>query len=838
MFTAAAPLPYYSAYGFGQAGRPPSSKKASVDSTKAANDESSAISPPKTDGNAAIHSGNIHEFLEPAIDGPPSPERIRALSKQMRRASVRDVPAPPSTHFLAQDRLSWEQSMEAFDLSRRSSGRSTTSSRPSRDRPESVQIFGKTIFNRMGRAKRESSANSSSGSSLYSTDLPVDGPAPQTKEHYIPGLFGRKKAQKSGIVAGDRPRSNSASKKLQISGPYNFHHVSHTQRDHYPSLSAGSRSDLSADWAGFGTAQPPPSSDHSRIDFGDESAEYSGQVSPHRLPPQPRRFMQRTRSSEQLHVNVPRAAAPPRPPRSPVEQSSFFNPPVPPPRLSSRTSLRYDGVDPLSAVSLDRPQTTTGFRQSQPFCPPQSSSGPEPSASSHAFTALPSDSDAFHIRYFSHALTTPDDAAWPLTGGNAPFSYDTALPDVPEEDENHAHPRRSRMSFSSNRSSLRGSQSVPLLFQTAQMQSGGPERRPSGASDTLGRSDGDAAQRALETPETYDDDLAGVSRESWEDDIDYCYEHEAEADFDYAWDRPSLDVVRRSEFTQYGDNDDDSLNIAHRVGDQADGVHMSPNSPVYGHEAVTPIVNEMLATGDDPSWSGNEGARRRPGLLHVRTSSQASSFKESHGFNLSPSLLIPDDFQRQMTAAQFGMKDFSEDFLSPERAQSGYADVHPMTMSTSGLYTQDRTSTSTTGSNSTGHTGSSTGRHISTSSNLTAMTRYTGSTMYEGWNPKVLESEEPLPSVNLEEFPEFEIPQSPKARKNPSRESELASSSTGDIREHAYGTGISSMHEGLDNQKAKESASLYQRKRAHTTSLSTPSRGYALFPPAYAGNRV
>jgi hypothetical protein len=42
---------------------------------------------------------------------------------------------------------------------------------------------------------------------------------------------------------------------------------------------------------------------------------------------------------------------------------------------------------------------------------------------------------------------------------------------------------------------------------------------------------------------------------------------------------------------------------------------------------------------------------RTPGLLrpaHVRSTSHASSFKESHGFTLSPSLLIPTDFSTHM----------------------------------------------------------------------------------------------------------------------------------------------------------------------------------------------
>src|SRR5262249_45140811 len=127
---------------------------------------------------------NTPELFELAVDGPPSPESLRALSKQMKRSSFLErhhshqttSSGSSSLRSLASgDRPQWEHALEGISLSRRSSGRSTSSSMQPRERPESVQIFGKTIFNRRAKLRREGSAQSSSGSSLYSVDAINEG---------------------------------------------------------------------------------------------------------------------------------------------------------------------------------------------------------------------------------------------------------------------------------------------------------------------------------------------------------------------------------------------------------------------------------------------------------------------------------------------------------------------------------------------------------------------------------------------------------------------------------------------------------------------------------------
>ncbi|CCF47150.1 hypothetical protein CH063_15649 [Colletotrichum higginsianum] len=166
-------------------------------------------------------------------------KRASAADKHKSHATTSSG-SSSSLRSLNSDR-SWEHTLETITISRRSSGRSTSSTMPSsRDRPESVQLFGKTIFNRRARMKRESSNQTPSGTSLHPGELVLDGPTSTNKDHFIPSIFGRRRTLRQDDL-GDDP---ALARKLQISGPYNFQHVTHTKRDHLPDLQRGSRAEL------------------------------------------------------------------------------------------------------------------------------------------------------------------------------------------------------------------------------------------------------------------------------------------------------------------------------------------------------------------------------------------------------------------------------------------------------------------------------------------------------------------------------------------------------------------------------------------------------------------
>ncbi|EGY14837.1 uncharacterized protein VDAG_06327 [Verticillium dahliae VdLs.17] len=784
---ASAPLPIYSTtHNFKKAAR-----RATVDNDSSKQDVSSSTSRPSTRSRPDPQSSKDIMF-EPAVDGPPSPERIRAFSKHVKRVSALESTSSVAARPPTTDRPSWENTLEHITLSRRSSGRSTSSSMPSRERPESVQLFGKTIFNRKVRMRAESNANSSSGSSLYSTDQPLDSnPIPPPKEQLIPGLFGRRKIPKTDPTSADRPASSSGNKKLLISGPYNFQHVTHTRREHVPQAQRESRADFSA----ARPPRPPPAAPLLGIE-GD-SLHFSN-------------F-----SSEALAIREDAVPAPSTtsakhglttPPYEAAPEDTI--PPIPPPRISSRTSTRYDATDSLIAGSWDRTLTGGGFRQPKPF-PLPAESDTLPTTAGELLAARSAELESPSSPTFPHAITTPDDAAWPLTTSSTTFAYETGLADVPEEDEQHVASRRSRLSLASNNSSLRGSHSVPMLrlsaqLQAAQLQSKDPHRPMSGASDTLGRFDMIAAQRALKAALHETNEVEILPRESWEDDIDYCYDHEAEADFEYAWDRPSLDGDRAEEDHSVDlDATATTASYSFCVDEDIEGVQplsvglqpvparhfdipalspVSQASTATGHEAITPTVPLMPTT-----------------------------FKESHGFNLSPSLLIPGDFQQQMVMAESRVDEYSDEMLSGA-ARFSYGTDAPVALSTSGL---DE-------------------RHISADSNLTALTRYTSGTAFEAWNPKALDTVDPA-SLEYDEVPPLASPKSPKSPWSDG--GDVMSRSMGDIRDEERRIAASAGRESVQSTRNKETYR-HRRQRAHTTSLSTPAGGYALFPPAYAGNRI
>ena len=852
MWAAAAPY-YYSEYH--------SSKRKGTASTKDGSSQSTAR--PTTSGSAATVAAlapatglnaDMAGLLEPAIDGPPSPERLRALNKQMKQAATFEKhrghhpsPSTSSIHNLS-DRP-WEQVIDSITLSRRSSGRSTSSSMPSRERPDSVQLFGKAIFGRKARLKRDSSTNSSSASSLYSGDTPLDNTLASAKDHLKPNLFSRRRAAKSDPYRDLSP-TPATLKKHSISGPYNFQHITHTRRDHVPALERASRMGGSvSDFMTLDTAQGDfDHTDDSRFPdlptdtgFITESSIGSGaaiNVEPHTrihsekplaytahvLPrPGPRRLVKSSKSQDHIRAPPPR---PPRPPRSPILETQepllVATGPIPPPRLSSRQSIRYGSFDPLATTTLARPQTSGGFRQPLPFHFSPESSEPPPTAHGYNpstdFDGLSPPDSYFHhsVGSGNHAVTTPDDEAWPLTPtttATTVTTQDGTLPDVPEEDEAPKVVHRSRGSVISISSSIRRSKSVPQLRQSTQQSDiSEPAQRPTSAgSDTLGQFDFITAQRVLKASRKDYDETEALSRSSWEDDIDYCYENELEADCDYEWTRPSIETCREnldttmpyltlSDATQTSVPEPTSRLLL--TPENEDVPALSPASQVSLNdpEAITPTTTALPA---GPSFSSRRSKAAGLGIQKARPISTASSFKESHGFTLSPSLLIPADYQQQMmlSAADAGYDGSGPVIVDDYRR---YSDKVTTTSRSTVL---DRVSMSTLGTDSSDRSAtSSADRHESTS---TAFTRFTaGDDMEAGsWSPK---SEAPNPNTECS-FVETLIPGSP-----PNSSSGL---SAPDLNSGLPGIG---------------------RPRAKTTSLATPQprAQFSLFPRSPSMRRM
>ncbi|KAI0840646.1 hypothetical protein F5Y06DRAFT_285909 [Hypoxylon sp. FL0890] len=798
---------------------------------------------------------NIDDLLEPAIEAPPSPGRIRAFSNQMKRNSNADKhqseittsSGSSSRHSGISDRPSWNQSLESLSLSRNPSQRSASSGAPSRDRPDSVQFFGKGIFNRSRvKLRRGSSDHNSSNSSLDASEIPMDG-VPPKEQPFISSMFARRRALRGETSA-------SSQKKLQISGPYNFQHLTHTRKDSVPNLDRTSRMELVSEFSSMRSRRPTDASlhsvmpDESQFDgFTSESFFYQEDPSaglnanvarsrnnelpslPPPPPPPPMRYAKRSQSQDKIRV------APPRPPRSPVE-GSFVPPIPPPPRTSSRISFRHTRFDSLSGTLSECPATSTGFRKPEPFEPisPKSLGAPPHAPRAEPAVELNQEQTAAPVS-FGNAITTPDDAAWPLSNSI------TSLPDVPEEEEHHAVSQPSRMSAASNHSSLRGSISVPLLRQFSMTQS--PQRSFSNASDTLGLFNAQRQARigAGDYTLAYDAD-------NWEDDIDYCYEHEAEADCDYAWERPSCDIARGSEIsgtrTMGGQTETiftfGGLSRGFLSPESSDIPALSPASQTSNmekHEAVTPTNLPVTSNFSLPRRESSALLLR----VHKPTQSTETNFKESQGFSLSPSLLIPNDYHQQML--QYEREDLpdsdDEDFL----IQTNAIDEPIITFTKAMTSSNARISASTTDSAFSEHSLASS-RHKSTTSTSTAYTRWTGSST-SSWTardssqpvlPKpAAENTHPViaPPTNVAMVPKFE--EELVIMQDANREKHSRTQSHADLL-------MRSDYDAAPPAEPKPAKEpIKTRRRARTTSRSHASPQFALFPSvntATYGGRV
>jgi hypothetical protein len=569
-------------------------------------------------------AGSSADSLEPAIDGPPSPERIRAYTEQMKRSSIFGTNSRTNT--LSSATLSFRSrdsaSASTESLSRKSSGRSNASGMPSpRERPESSQKFG-SIFSRSGRKSRRDNSLSNSASPFSVAEGISEEES--AVEHY----HGRGNGSRRSTLPTSSPLTQEARRWPPISEPFNFQHVTHTRQDHLPNLARSSRMELVSEFSALRAAQPPTHGELKEIKvqdlhFDNFSSEALSTPPPEEAPsgsPQgrrqravlrksispPQRSIPLTKSHDNLRV------APPRPPRSPLSPTC---PITLPPRTSSRTaSVLLDTFDPEVTSSIQRPRTAGSFQRPRHFDHPLVFEQQENMSSQPT----------------SHALTPPGDDAWPLTA-SLTGKFGAELTDVKEEEEETIS-RRHRVSRAS--SELRASQSVPS-FQFKyyeQVQ----ERQETQTSTVLLPSLSNRASVLRKSP------LSPGFRfdQDWEKDIDYCYEHEIEADCDYQWVEEQTVAAEAPSVSPQPQMDlhleDDDRSICHG--------RFRPSLIVpsaYEVPELSPMSNTSAVSSDPRTPS----AFLQPNPVR---SSYASSFKESHGFNLSPSLLIPTDFRSQM----------------------------------------------------------------------------------------------------------------------------------------------------------------------------------------------
>lgn len=535
---------------------------------------------------------------------------------------------------------SWERGLEDPSLSRNPSQRSSVMA--IKERPDSVQLFGKAVFSRRPKLLRGTSGQGPLNSSLLSlTEIPTDTTPELPREpRFIQSMFARRRT---------RGESEASMRKIQISGPYDFQHVSHSSKDNVRPLDDAKRHEM---LPGFSGARPRTGTD---ITSAPSGLNLRALDKPLPTPPSPEQDMDRASSRGSIQFSPSRFI--------PDDAQTS---PIPPPRTSSRISVRHDRNDSFSRAAFDRLRSNSGH-QAQPFILP-TTDGLWPPPVSHASGSPTESQVAAGDERSPYPSATTEDNAWPLTGSMS------SLPEVPEEEEYHLTSTKSRASIMSNRTSLRGSISVPYLRRVSLNQA--TQRPPSNASDTLGRFNLLAAQRALHGYDDEDMNEDEFFQDNWEDDIDYCYDHAAEADCDFAWERLSCDLeheVYPARGSYLGHRPELSVGSfgpvrAKQLSTDVPG--LSPTSHVSGatpQGAITPTGSAAPMTSNFslPRIDTSAQLKRE----HDRSGSTASSFQEADEFCLSPSLLIPNDYHEcvlQYERGELGSHDSSDELQSSQ----------------------------------------------------------------------------------------------------------------------------------------------------------------------------
>ncbi|KAF5873580.1 putative pak-box p21-rho-binding protein [Botrytis fragariae] len=565
------------------------------------------------------------EFFEPAIDGPPSPQGIRAYTEQMRRGSAFAAKSTTPSITSASSFRSRQSSLDSsnrIELQRQSSGRSNGSSMATKDRPDSLNLFGKTIFSRSSKKFRRNHT-SMGGSSLSLAS-------------------GSSDRDRSDASSHSPPSTSYRARKNTISGPYNFQHITHTQQNELPNLRELPPTRLVSEFSALRASQAPTNGNLKGIrardlmfeNFSSVAIDYAPDVDAPRSPtspkspscpvtPQRRPVFRASVSPPQnqpwrpinysmSHDNL--RSVPVRPMRSPESPRCPVNPPA---RTSSRAaSTFFSHVEDSTAPEFGEPLAgaNTNLQESAFDFTPQTHPSPPKWERRESEVS---------VKHLSHAVTTPGEEAWPLS---APLSgsFGVDLADVLEEDE---YTRTRSRESSTDGGELRLSKSVPGLRMRALEQAPDmPDMPP-----VLGRLGSIDTTRFSKRCSSIKLNLA---TDSWEDAIDFCYEDEGGEDWDYEFDetfeenKPAITAVPASP-TQM-----------EQVEEDVSPGRFRPSLLVpapYDLPALSPLSNLSSASSFLPTPTNYF----RPNQM--RPDSHASSFKESDGFNLSPTLLIPSD---------------------------------------------------------------------------------------------------------------------------------------------------------------------------------------------------
>ncbi|KAK6601456.1 pak-box p21-rho-binding protein [Botrytis cinerea] len=411
---------------------------------------------------------------------------------------------------------------------------------------------------------------------------------------------GSSEKDRSDASSHSPPPTSYRARKNTISGPYNFQHITHTQQNELPNLRELPPTRLVSEFSALRASQAPTNGNLKGIRARDLISPTSPKspscpVTPQRRPvfrasvSPPQNQPWRPINYSMSHDNL--RSVPARPMRSPESPRCSVNPPA---RTSSRAASNFfNHVEDLGPLDFSQPlaDANDNLQESAFDFTPQTHPSPPKWERRESEVS---------IKHLSHAVTTPGEEAWPLS---APLSgsFGVDLADVLEEDE---YVRTRSRESSTDGGELRLSKSVPGLRMRALEQAPDmPDMPP-----VLGR--------------LGSIDTTRFSKNEGGEDWDYEFDETPEEN------KPAITAEPASP-TQMESPEQDLSPGRFRPS-------LLVPAP-FDLPALSPLSNLSSASSFLPTPT----SYFRPNQM--RPNSHASSFKESDGFNLSPTLLIPSD---------------------------------------------------------------------------------------------------------------------------------------------------------------------------------------------------
>ncbi|KAF2750103.1 hypothetical protein M011DRAFT_474582 [Sporormia fimetaria CBS 119925] len=466
----------------------------------------------------------------------------------------------------------------------------------------------------------------------------------------------------------DRPESSLGHLRHRISSPFDFQHVTHTDREQFTSLGHASGNDTVAGFSGVPSSQAP------RRDFHGIKADdvmFNNNLSSDNL------FSPSSRSTSALgttwlpgldaedhqagdHSIEPSRQSMGRTVRGTRSVESFSRPGIHP-RAHWNTQGSLGDTEDLDgdANAIRRvPVRSRANRNSglwdryAPFSSPPLETTLE---------TITDESD-----YFGHAVTTPDDTAVPMTP-----TYSPSLEDVAEEPDRFIDPRPApspptRMPRSP-RSPLYESLAAYAQDQPSAQTSFYPtydshtqyvpKPRPvSQLSDTLGSATIPRRFSARRTSTTRrQSNTWRAMDDSWEDDVDFIYEHALEAECDLDWEHSSAADNGGGASGRTTAQETQRPNTAPSLHSPSQSVASEEMSPYRGGfyrgnfrpSLLVPSTSSIpeLESRSAVSASTADTGVQTPLEILTSTASRPNVFTEGEGFVLTPSLLIPTEYK-------------------------------------------------------------------------------------------------------------------------------------------------------------------------------------------------